>query len=451
MIHYIHYAQNTLQKKAGRQYESYGWLSGHEIRYIIPKNVKVLSVKFRETGYDCDLSGSFICNDSLLNKLWQKAQRTLYVNMRDNYMDCPDRERAQWAGDAAMEMAQAFYALDRNSDALSRKLFLDLANWQRIDSAIYNPVPETSWKLELPAHSLMPLSELWRYFLYTKDTATVAYVYPALKKYLALWTIQSNGQLIYRPGGWDWGDWGNNKDLVLIQHGWYLLATETASNIAGLLQYDDDKKVFDAHASLLKNFLNSKDCWNGSSYRYKDYKDSTDDRANALMVIAGVAGDAKYEALTKVFLSEMHASPWMEKFVLESLIKMNKPEMALSRMKLRYKEMAESPLTTLWEIWEHNEGEVHGNSGYNHGWAGGPLVLLSQYYAGIVPDSFEVNSYIIKPMLSELNFIKTKMPVKHGMIEMEIKKDRHIILLHYYCSRQCKNKSCSPQIWIYFG
>jgi alpha-L-rhamnosidase len=139
-----------------QEYESLGWLSGHEIHYVIPKGIEVISLKYRETGYASEMTGSFNCNDTFFNRLWQKTQRTLVVNMRDNYMDCPDRERAQWAGDAAMEMAQAFYALDGRSTDLSRKLFLDLVNWQRADSTIYNPVPESDWKKELPVHSLMP-------------------------------------------------------------------------------------------------------------------------------------------------------------------------------------------------------------------------------------------------------------------------------------------------------
>lgn len=334
-------------------------------------------------------------------------------------------KRAQWAGDAAMEMAQAFYALDERSNQLSRKLFLDLANWQRTDSAIYNPVPEGGWKNELPAHSLMPLSELWRYFLFTKDTVTVKQVYPALKKYLTVWKIQDNGQLVYRKGGWDWGDWGDNIDYALIQHGWYLLALQTAAKIAALLNEQNDYALFDKKISQLKTFLNSADCWNGKAYRHKDYKGATDDRANALMTMAGVADSSKWNAITKVLTTEEHASPWMEKFVLESLIKMNKPNLALERMKKRYKEMVESKLSTLWEIWEHKEGEVHGNSGYNHGWAGGPLVLLSQYFAGIYPDEQKANGYIIKPMLTGLTSIKTVVPTVNGSVNVSIQQNEN--------------------------
>jgi hypothetical protein len=416
--------------RAGVQdYESLGWLSGHEMRYVIPKGVEVLQVQYRESGYNTSFAGSFTCNDTLLNRLWKKAQRTLYVNMRDNYMDCPDRERAQWAADGAIEMAQAFYSLDRKSDALSRKLFLDVVNWQRPDSIIYSPVPETAWKQELPAQSLGTLSEVERYFLFTRDTATVRHVYPAMKKYLGLWKMEPNGQLVYRKGGWNWGDWGENTDFVLVQHGWYLLSLQTAAKMALLTGKPGDHQYFMQKAEAVKSFLNSADCWNGKAYRHKDYQKETDDRANALMVLAGVADGAKWPALTKLFQKEAHASPWMEKFVLEALIRMGEPGAALQRMKTRFREMVESPLTTLWEIWEYKPGEVHGNSGYNHAWSGGPLVLLSQYYAGIVPDSAKADRYIIKPVLAGLQWINASVPTVKGFVKLSIKQQAKTLQL----------------------
>ena len=40
-----------------QEYESYGWMSGHEMWYILPEGVKVLEVKYRETGYDTEFAG----------------------------------------------------------------------------------------------------------------------------------------------------------------------------------------------------------------------------------------------------------------------------------------------------------------------------------------------------------------------------------------------------------
>jgi len=86
-------------KKGPQKYESLGWMNGHIMKYGIPKEVKINSIKYRETGFNCEFTGFFKCSDKYYEKLWQKAVRTLYVTMRDTYMDCPDRERAQWWGD----------------------------------------------------------------------------------------------------------------------------------------------------------------------------------------------------------------------------------------------------------------------------------------------------------------------------------------------------------------
>jgi hypothetical protein len=94
--------------------------------------------------------------------------------------------------------------------------------------------------------------------------------------------------------------------------------------VSWILKQKDRYQLFQNRITLLKLFLNNADCWNGNAYRYINYKDSTDDRANALMVMSGVADTTKYPAMKFVFSQELHASPWMERFVLESLIKMER-------------------------------------------------------------------------------------------------------------------------------
>lgn len=45
-----------ITREGEQEYESYGWMNGHEVYYIIPEGVKVLDVKYRETGYNTDLA-----------------------------------------------------------------------------------------------------------------------------------------------------------------------------------------------------------------------------------------------------------------------------------------------------------------------------------------------------------------------------------------------------------
>ena len=85
-----------ITREGDQEYECPGWMNGHEVRYFLPEGVTVKSARFRETGYNAEFVGKFETDDARLNMLWEKARRTLYVTMRDNYMDCPDRERGQW-------------------------------------------------------------------------------------------------------------------------------------------------------------------------------------------------------------------------------------------------------------------------------------------------------------------------------------------------------------------
>ncbi len=76
--------------------------------------------------------------------------------------------------------------------------------------------------------------------------------------------------------------------------------------------------------ALMKRISDSFDAqyWTGSAYRYPDDKKQTDDRAQAMAVVSGLASPDKYPALFENFKKEHHASPYMEKYVLEALFQM---------------------------------------------------------------------------------------------------------------------------------
>ena len=75
--------------------------------------------------------------------------------MRDTYMDCPDRERALWWGDAVNELGESFYAFDRRADLLTRKCIIDLVAWQKADGVLFSPLPAGNWDRDLPLQMLV--------------------------------------------------------------------------------------------------------------------------------------------------------------------------------------------------------------------------------------------------------------------------------------------------------
>ncbi len=67
--------------------------------------------------------------------------------------------------------------------------------------------------------------------------------------------------------------------------------------------------------------------WNGKAYRSKLHNGETDDRAQAMAVVEWIGtGRVDLRALLKVFKKEYHASPYMEKYVMEALFMMGEPE-----------------------------------------------------------------------------------------------------------------------------
>ncbi len=414
-----------ITKNGEQQYESLGWINGHVMYYVIPEGVEVLDLKYRETGYNTSLAGSIWVDDEFYNLMCKKAVRTLYVTMRDNYMDTPGRERAQWWGDVVLESGEAFYALDRSADALMKKGMLELMNWQRPDSTIFSPMPAGNWNQELPGQMLMSVGHygFWNYYLHTADLETIKKVYAPVKKYLSLWKIKKDGTVTVRKGGWTWGDWGTNRDITILINTQYYLALKGYKNMSEVL---GNVKEVDSVTRIMNDFkvAFNKVFWKGEHYRSQDYKGKTDDRSQGLAVVAGLADPDKYEAIYKVLQSEKHASPYMEKYVLEALFRMGYPDYALERMKERFSKMVlDTTYTTLWEGWGIG-AEGFGGGTTNHAWSGGGLTLLYQYAAGIAPTSPGYETFQIKPQPGFLKHIKAVVPSIKGNIKVELKNDK---------------------------
>jgi len=412
-----------ITREGEQEYESYGWMNGEEMWYIIPTGVEVLELKYRETGYNADIVGSFTCNDEFFNELWKRSARTLYITMRDNYMDCPDRERAQWWGDEVNELGEAFYALDPRGWQLATKGIYELMNWQRPDGIIFSPIPSTNWCRELPLQMLASVG--WYGFytqaFYSNDFSFVPDVYDGIKKYLhEVWQVDAQGIPFTRPGDWAWGDWGTNIDMEVLTTCWYYLALKGEKEFAIHLNKQEDAKLIDSMMQRIATNFDSR-YWTGTAYRSASYKGETDDRSQAMAVVSGLTSVDKYPALLEVLKKEYHASPYMEKYIMEALFMMNEADFALERTRNRYTKMMAYPHTTLFEGWGIG-AEGFGGGTINHAWSGGPLTILSQKLCGIEPIEPAFKRFRIAPQLGTINEASAVVPTLYGDIKVNIKR-----------------------------
>ena len=402
-----------ITKEGEQEFEALGWFNGEHITYKIPKGVTVVSLKYRETGCDSSFCGDFKCDDEFMNSLWQKSLRTLYVTMRDNFMDCPDRERAQWWGDVTSEMIMTMYSMDSNSYLLYQKGVEAMLSHVDDSKVLQTVVPISGDYFELPVQQLAGIVGFLTYYEYTGDKAFIEKVYGASLDYLKLWEIGENNLVVHREGSWDWPDWGSKADMTAIENAWVYYALSATEKMADVLEKDEDISfITQRKDAIAKGY---KALWTEEGFKSEDVK-KPDDRANALAVLSGLAEKEQYDTILNVLTTTKNSSPYMEYYVLEAFCKMGEYEAAYDRIKDRYEGMMYEDYSTLWEFWDEWQGTK------NHAWSGGPLVIMSKHFAGVTPIEAGYEKVKIQPQYTLSDRMNCTVPSVKGLITLDYEK-----------------------------
>ncbi len=384
-------------------------LFGEEILIQAEPSVQIRSVGYRNTGYDADIVGSFHSSEPLLDRLVCKAARTLYVCMRDNFMDCPDRERGQWIGDVSVQVPQAAFLLDNRAMLLVRKAIHDFITLRKGDVLVGN-VPGEHFS-ELPAQSLAAISEwgmLAQYWKYTGDIESLQLAFQPAVQYLKLWQIGEDGLLVRRKGNWQWYDHLQNCDGPVIENAWYLSALKFLRKCADILNdHTADDFLEERIRSISEGFETH--FWKGSFYSSDGRL--VDDRANALAVLAGVCPKERYPAIRNILLSVFNCTVYMENFVLTALCEMGYMVDARNRMLSRYYPLAVNDNSTLWE-----DFFILGTK--NHAWSGAPATIAFRYFMGIDIDVYS-GRFAVTPCWDVLEQMDCEIPYQGQILHIK--------------------------------
>ena len=384
----LNYTNSYTAREGANRFLDFAWINGERLTVTFDKGITLQRVGYRPTGYGATVVQTFTSSDAALDTLWQKAANTLQVTMRDSYMDCPDRERAQWIGDAVIESEMSFYCLSPESAALFRKAIITTYGWVHADGVLQTVVPDGTDAYELPQQNLAFLVGCVNYVTYSGDQSVVPMILSMAEGYLPLWEMK-DGLVCHRTGSWNWSDWGKNADVSALENAWYYYAMSRLLTIA---------PADGAFASLCRERMDS------IATAYAAYYGPTgiasgrraDDRANALAVLAGLYRAEDAEAIAHTLYTVRNSSPYMEKYVEQALCVLGRIDLALSRAKERYADMIEDDYSTLWEFWDKS-----GTT--NHAWAGGTLFVLSRYVGGVYPTAAGFATFSVQPDTSVLS------------------------------------------------
>lgn len=400
-------------KEGENTFECLSYMNGQFVYYDFPTGVTINYLGYRQTGYDTEKSGGFECDDDFYNRLWQMSYDTLYVTMRDNFMDCPNRERAQWMGDVTNEMEQIIYSMDENSYLLYEKSLRQMIGFTGSNNVLPTVAPISRKWFELPIQNLCTISGAWTYYLYSGRSAIIEEVFPYFYNYLNLWDIGDDGLVVHREGSWDWMDNDAiNAHTEAIENAWYYKALSALSNMAQLVGDEEGKTFTQTRMELIYESFNAN--------VLDEMISIGDDRANSIAVLSGLVKTEDYPRVAQVLKQKMYSSPFWEKYVLEALCEMGYTDLALARMQARYSDMVNFKMhgesySTLWEKWNTTGGTK------NHAWSGGPMTVLSKYILGVKPLTSNYDSFIVKPSAGSLNEVNGTVPTLKGNITVSYK------------------------------
>ena len=411
--------KDTYVTREGEQsYENYPWRSGTKLYIEAPAGVTFTKLAYRKSEFNGDITGSFVSSNPALDQLWAESRNTVSICMRDTYMDCPERERGPYMGDASNQIDAALYCYDEAGLEMTKKAILACIGWTTNSAAIPSRAPSVKPQ-EIPNQSLAFMTSAYHYWLHSGDVQTMTAYYEASVNYLKLFEME-NGLPAYRPGSWTWNDWGEKIDAKLLQVGFYYYALNLTSRLGAELGIETDAQF------LAQRMRSIEENWREVYYTPIGFKDPDskyiDDRANAMLALSGLAQEEDYELISMVLSGVYEASPFCEKYVLEALCVMGREDLAIQRMLSRYDGMLHDEYDTLWEQFTDDIGTI------NHGWTAAPMYILSKYVAGVAPTKAGFAAYEIAPA-DVLDSFTCTVDTPKGLITVSLSRTEGVTTL----------------------
>ena len=386
-------------------------------------NIEILSVKGAFEYRDIPYIGEFVCSDKRLEDIWNVGAYTIHLNMQEYLWDGVKRDRMVWIGDMHPEML-SICSVFGNNECVTKSMDL-----------VRDLTPYTEWMNGHLSYSMWWIVLQCDWYYQNGDKAYLeknkSYLFNLLIRTILL--IDDEGCFTYE--GSMFVDWSSNKtpyaETGVIAT--VALALKNGAELARLL----------GNAQLAERCIKAYNRIDRSRLAYDGNK-----QVAALVAISGLVSSEEINesVLSKAPLDGL--STFIGGYVLQARAEAGDMEGALEVIRRYWGAMLDLGATTFWEdfdlAWTENaapidalvpEGkeDIHGDHGrfcYKqfrhslcHGWASGPTWFLSRYVLGVRISEPGCKKLLIKPCISDLEYVKGKYPTPFGAVTIEHKKD----------------------------
>ncbi len=388
---------------------------------------------------DMEHVGTFMCSDTILNRVVEAARWGIASNYKGVPVDCPQRnERQPWLGDRTVGALGESYLFD--NERLYSKWTRDICEAQREDGTIPDVAPafwnyytdDVTWPAALPFICQM------LYEQYGNDEP-LRRCYPAMKRW-ALHMMQENmrDDLITKDKYGDWcmppekpelihsQDPARQTDGTLIATAYMIRCLQLLRTFARHQQLSDDALYWQKRAEIMSDAFNRRflHAAPGTSPRpgHTLYPDSTyygnnTATANLLPLAFGIVPDTLRSEVAKqvvVNILEQNkghvpcgviGTSWLLRTLSDCGYGDVAYLIATQKTYPSWGYMVERGATTIWELWNGDTADPAMNSG-NHVMLLGDLLTWCFQYLGGAPPSAPEGATIVSALHSALGTIE---------------------------------------------
>ena len=368
--------------------------------------------------YGKSFTGSFHCDDPLLNRIYDTSAYTLRLCLRNDVIwDGTRGNGLVWAGDLSPDILALNCLYGRSVHAEKALAFL------------YNESPLPIWMNNIPSYSLWWIITLRDQYLHNgnaNDLTRYGTYLSALVEQIG-GCVSENGEIT----------WSNNFFDNYTQYGRKetdeVKKNDEAAGIHALTVY----ALRCAKELLAYRGLDTEDC-NGILVRLcrKSFAVKKFSQSASLRVFAGIGDENDRALLLQNGAGGM--TPFLSYYIARAVSDSENIDSAIGMMKKFYGAMLSLGATSFWEHFdmasaenagridelpEDGKTDIHKTLGLNHslchGWSCGPIPFLTYVVGGIQilkPGCREIR---IAPKLGHLRHVKITYPTPYGILRVE--------------------------------
>lgn len=388
---------------------------------------------------DGELSGSFICSDSKLNGIYELGKFTLEMCRQSLHLDSPlHQETLGCTGDYAIESLMT--AVTFGDMRLTRLDLIRTSDWLRMSNGF----------MFHTSYSLIFVTMLYDYYIYTADIETVRELMPAVEILIERFGTYIQNGVISSPPSFMFIEWGELDGFSLHHppkalgqtslNAFYRMALEASCRLYRALGKTEPSSELEILAEKHKQACISRfyDSARGifrdgenlseSAYEPADWLPANAERsyytrhANILAALSGIIdGNEGKELIERVItkpedFESFDIQPYFMHYLMEAVRKYGLfDRYGLVLIHMWDKQLAASP-KGMKEGWNKFNGDC------SHAWGATPTYQLPMAVSGFEMVEAGFKSFRLAPCLYSLDDAGVSLPTPYGLIKIELKK-----------------------------